>query len=852
MIPGAGKSAFRQIRSDQIRAGPFQSQYRQRRPMKFPITRAWSLLSLLCLTFLTGPVTLKAGAPNYLFKTLAGVPDIDGTGPFGLAIDAEGNLYACDFCGVQRYSTNGVITSLAGSTLGRMGKWDGQGTGALFNFPKNLAMDAGGLLYVADFSNQLIRVVDGAGRVSTMTFSPDSDYPQLPNSPQLLACTRDGTLYLTLQYLTGVFRVDAQRRFQAVQATLEGDGTPVVFTHPGGLAVDDEGNLYVADVLEVEYSPSIPVIYKITPRGKATVVFKGQTTAAGGLAISGASGLALDGNDTLYVSCASQQIIFKVLLKPSPTLILLAGQPNLSGRQDGPVATGTLAEPGALVVGQQHQLYVNTTGGIRQIADGVISTVFGPGRNVGSRDGQGSEARFNHPSGLAVDASRNVFVADTLNHTIRKIDPMGRVSTLAGMAGVSGLADGTGSEALFSKPACLAVDSRGYVYVADTGNNEIRRITPEGVVIGYSGLAGVTALAVGPDDSLYAGDEERKAIRKYAPDGSLSIININSPWYGLHALAVARDGGFYIINDDTYEVYDYLAGVRGTYFENFGRQMVVLTSLTTDTRGGLSLTDSDLDSIRRWLPDVGGSMMGGGVGFGGGLADGVGRYAQFRNPTGIAVDNQGTLYVADTDNSTIRIGTPYLGATILSDPVGTNNITAGYDYTFNVSVSGYAAVLLPVAVQQHQPPRGHQCRPDPAGDHPQRCGGLRGAGRECARLRFQRQPGAPERADTVADSVFPRWDNSQGRRRFKTGVYSGHRRCNAAVLSVVVQRRSPRWSDQLFSDAAASHAVPGGQLCVGRVHSLRHHHQCAAGQPHGVRQSHEASGVYQSVCISGR
>src|SRR5258708_3833688 len=115
----------------------------------------------------------------------------------------------------------------------------------------------------------------------------------------------------------------------------------------------------------------------------------------------------------------------------------------------------------------------------------------------GYADGTGSTARFASPSGAVVDSSGNVYVADTYNHTIRKITPGGGVTTLAGLPGVPGGADGTGSAARFAVPFGAAVDSSNNVYVADSGNHTIRKITPGGVVTTLAGLAGVQGSANG-------------------------------------------------------------------------------------------------------------------------------------------------------------------------------------------------------------------------------------------------------------------------------------------------------------------------------------------------------------------
>src|SRR2546428_297097 len=126
----------------------------------------------------------------------------------------------------------------------------------------------------------------------------------------------------------------------------------------------------------------------------------------------------------------------------------------------------------------------------------TFTTLAGQAGSGGSADGTGSAARFSCPTGVATDSSGNVYVADSSNYTIRKITPAGVVTTLAGLAGSYGSADGTGSAARFEVPFGVATDSSGNVYVADGGNNTIRKITPAGVVTTLAGLAGIT----GSDD----------------------------------------------------------------------------------------------------------------------------------------------------------------------------------------------------------------------------------------------------------------------------------------------------------------------------------------------------------------
>ncbi len=126
----------------------------------------------------------------------------------------------------------------------------------------------------------------------------------------------------------------------------------------------------------------------------------------------------------------------------------------------------------------------------------MVTTLAGAARQYGSADGSGNAARFYRPPGVAVDSAGNVYVADTYNYEIRKVTPAGVVTTLAGIAGY-GSADGTGNAASFWDPSGVAMDSAGNVYVADTYNDEIRKITPAGVVTTLAGAAAQTGSADG-------------------------------------------------------------------------------------------------------------------------------------------------------------------------------------------------------------------------------------------------------------------------------------------------------------------------------------------------------------------
>jgi sugar lactone lactonase YvrE len=190
---------------------------------------------------------------------------------------------------------------------------------------------------------------------------------------------------------------------------------------------------------------------------------------------------------------------------------------------------------------------------IRRISDlGVVSTLAGSPTARGNADGTGAAATFQSPRGLALDGAGNAYVADTQNHTIRRITSAGVVTTLAGAAGSPGSGDGSGSTARFNQPRGVAVAPGGDLYVADTGNNLIRRVTSAGVVTTVAGIFGIsgsgdgaaaaasfnqpTGLATDESGNLYIADTGNSAIRRLAPDGQVTTLA------GLPTVAGLKDG----------------------------------------------------------------------------------------------------------------------------------------------------------------------------------------------------------------------------------------------------------------------------------------------------------------------
>jgi sugar lactone lactonase YvrE len=319
-----------------------------------------------------------------------------------------------------------------------------------------------------------------------------------------------------------------------------------------------------------------------------------------------------------------------------------AGQAGASAADDGTAGSARFNAPRGVVVDSVGQVFVADTVNhtIRKISPGgAVTTFVGAAGSSGSSDGSGGSARFNSPAGLAIDSAGNLYVADMMNHTIRKISPEGAVSTLAGSAGSSGSSDGTGGGARFQEPVGVAVDSTGNVYVADSGNSTIRKVTPQGTVTTVAGSAGESGRSDGASSlarfdhpygvtvdlsgTIYVADTFNHSIRRITGDGQVTT------WAGLSGTSGSNDGG-------------------GT-----GARFSGPAALAVDQLGNVYVTETANHLVRLISSGTSVSVLAGAAGQDG-SSDGAGTNARFNGPSGIAVGLSNTLYVSDTVNSTVR------------------------------------------------------------------------------------------------------------------------------------------------------------------------------------------------------
>jgi sugar lactone lactonase YvrE len=401
--------------------------------------------------------------------TTAGANNGTGTAaqfnnPQGVALDSLGNVYVGDTGNqlIRKITTGAVVTTLAGSA-GNVGTNNATGTSALFWGPQGLAVGTGNSVYVADSFNNAVRKVTSAGVVTTFAGNP------------------------------------------AASGSTDASGTAATFSQPQGIAIDTAGNLFVADsangTIRKVTSAGVVTTFAGSP---STGSADGSPANA---RFAGPAGVALDNSGNSFVADAQNGTIR--IVSASGATATFAGAAGNFGSSDGTSNNAHFYAPQSTAVDSSGNVYVSDTANhtIRKISSaGAVTTLAGsPGAN-GIADGTSANARFNYPRGLKADASGNLYVADSQNHTIRKITPAGVVTTIAGLAGYPGNIDGTSAgtgtnTARFNAPTGLAVDASGNVFVADTGNQVIRKITSGGVVSTLCGLPGSFGSADGTNNA---------------------------------------------------------------------------------------------------------------------------------------------------------------------------------------------------------------------------------------------------------------------------------------------------------------------------------------------------------------
>lgn len=552
-------------------------------------TAAWPVYSQ--------PYTISPFAGGGLPVNLPGTSaNLLAVGP--VAVDASGNLFfvgASDAV-LRQDAKTGILTLVAGTGIPGFNGDNILATAAQLNNPGAVAVDTAGNLYIADYRNHRVRKVSN-GVITTVAgngaWGPSGD-----NGP-------------------------------AVSAQL---------AYPVGVALDSVGNLYILELNDVR-KVSGGVITTVAGGGLSCNTegsTPGDNGPATGATLCYPDGIAVDSSGDLYIADTEDHRIRKV---SSGVITTVAGNgtPGYSG-DDGPAASAQLFDPESVSLDAAGNLYIadNWNNCIRKVSRGVITTIAGTSYGGYNGDGQARNAQLSHPSGATVDSAGNLYISDAGNGRIRKVTN-GLIATVAG--GGPFLNSGAALDAALNFPYGVAVDPRGDVYISDSGNNIIRRVS-----------GGVIATVAGNGTTIDTGD-----------NGPATSAGLADPL----GVAVDSAGDFFVAEGFNRRVRKISGGIITTVAGNGSNAdlgdngpatsagLNYPMGVAVDSTGNLYIADLYDNRIRKVSGGVITTVAGTGTaGYSG--DNGPATSAQLSNPWGVAVDSAGNLYIADLGNTAVR------------------------------------------------------------------------------------------------------------------------------------------------------------------------------------------------------
>jgi gliding motility-associated-like protein len=599
-----------------------------------------------------------------------------------LVTDAGGNVYVCDIGNnrIRKITPNGEVSTVLGN--GSPYTQDGKGELAAIGYPVGITMDPQGNFYVADGYRTIRKVTPD---FEATLFAGNTNYGNYDGigaqasfgGIAAIVCDITGTIYVTDQYNTVIRKVTPDARVSTLAGSSfnhysNGLGRFAAFEYPYGITSDQKGSIYISETKGNRVRKLSVTGYGIDHDLPPGLVFDPFTGS-----ISGTPALAWTATDykiTAYNLAGSSTATVNIAVHPNSQPALLP--PNISYPTPksykanrpipglAPVNTGgliaanhygsissvpykanyNLVAPYAVTVDKNGGVYIGDAGTMqvyKVLPDGTRTVLAGRYGGFDGIDGHGTDAVFYHPFGLTIDNAGNLYLADWGIDQIRKITPDGDVTTIAGKAGQAGYVDGPVALARFNSVFDVTVDNQGNLYVADAGNNAIRKITPQGIVStlaggGVKGLVdGVgtnahfyepSGLVADQQGNVYVADQQNNVIRKITPDGTVTTL-AGSGDYG------AQDG----------------PGTTASF--------LMPRDIAIDGEGNLYVSDLGNNEIRKISPDgMVSTVVGTGPSFEGiaNALDGVGRAGVITQPLGIASDRNGTLYVPSNDGLVLR------------------------------------------------------------------------------------------------------------------------------------------------------------------------------------------------------
>ena len=538
----------------------------------------------------------------------------------------------------------------------------GVASSADLQFPSDVAVDGAGNLYIADRENNRIRRVDASGIITTIAGTGEAGFSgdggpateAMLKWPPGVAVDDAGNLYIADTGNNRIRRVDASGTISTVAE---------LSYSVANLAVDRAGNLY--------FSTWPHLVRRVDPSGTIVTVagtrffhtWRGGFSGDGGPAVAAELhyplGLAVDSVGNLYIADSDNFRIRRV--DPLGIITTIAGRGDLGFSWDGGLAQ--LNHPHDVAVGAAGNVYIADRGNncIRRMDfSRIITTIAGAcssGGGYWGDNGPAVAARLSLPSAVAVNGPGTLYIADTENQRIRRVDASGKITTVAGSGeyGYSG-DNGPATQAQLKRPEGVAMDSAGNLYIADRENNRIRRVDASGIITtvagagepGFKGDGGPateaqldnpTDVASDSAGNLYVADRGNSRIRRVDPSGKITTIA------GTGVRRYSGDGGLAAAAGLSDPIGVAVDGLGNLYIASWNRIRRVDPSGTITTIAGIG--------ERGYSGDGGPAVL-----------------AQLYDPRDVAVDGAGNIYIADSGNNRIRLLTLSLPPITLRAPTG--------------------------------------------------------------------------------------------------------------------------------------------------------------------------------------
>lgn len=644
------------------------------------VAAAIAVMAFAPLAFGQGTIVTVAGS-RWVFPVSAnGGKAVDAPllNVTDVAVDVAGNLFAADSGNnvVVKISPAGILTIVAGNGSAGFSGDGGPATDAALSSPTGVAVDAAGNLYIADDVNNRVRKVTPDGTIATVAgngshsfFGTNGDGGPATaaylNGPSSVAVDESGNLYIA--EAGHIRKVDSNGAIWTLAGRgptgFSGDGGPAVnasLSGSLGIAVDLHGNLYIADrgnhrVRKVDTSGIISTV-----AGNGGTGSSGDGGPAGAAQLGSPSRVAVDSNGNIYI--VDSQRLRKLSSDGTINTVAGTGQAGFSG-DGGPAVRGQLENPQGVALDRFGDVYIADTSRVRRIdTAGVITTIAGSGtvRFYGD-GGPATSAQLGWPDGIAVGGDGSIFIADSTNDLIRKIDIDGIIHTIAGTGepGFSG-DGGPAVNARFRYPRGIALDASGALYVADVFNHRIRKIAADGTIRtvagnGEPGFSGDGDAATGAQfyypqgvavnrqtGDLYIADSSNYRIRKVTLDGTITTVAGNGE------VGFSGDGG------PAREAR--LAAPSAIALDNAGNLYFTDSTVCypVGCAGGTSVVEISNQRIRK--VDTNGTIT---TVAGNGQMDfagdgGPATSASVCFPEGLTVDSTGNVYIVDSGNNAIR------------------------------------------------------------------------------------------------------------------------------------------------------------------------------------------------------